>query len=159
MEKYFFNDDYIKSKKILYNFKKKDNFYYWFRLKKEAQIIAKQKNQKASLDYVISEFNKIEKPNNKIIFDVADFYKKTKNYKKAIEYYTKVIDSLDEDSDLKSDLLYRRGGSYERNGDYINADKDLQASLKIDPSDAYVLNWPAYSWLEREYKINEAIKC
>ncbi len=158
VENYFFNEDYIKSKKILYNFKKKDNFYYWFRLKKEAQIIAKQKNQKASLDYVISEFNKIEKPNNKIIFDVADFYKKTKNYKKAIEYYTKVIDSLDEDSDLKSDLLYRRGGSYERNGDYINADKDLQASLKIDPSDAYVLNYLAYSWLEREYKINEAIE-
>ena len=158
VENYFLNEDYVKSKKILFNFKKKDKFYYWFRLKKEAQIIAKQKNQKASLDYITSEFDKIEKPNNKIIFDIANFYKNTKNYEKAIEYYTKVIDVLDNNSDIKSDLLYRRGGSYERKGDYVNADKDLQESLKIDPSDAYVLNYLAYSWLEREYKIDKAIE-
>ena len=158
VENNFLNEDYMKSKKILFNFKKKDKFYYWFRLKKEAQIIAKQKNQKASLDYITSEFDKIEKPNNKIIFDIANFYKNTKNYEKAIEYYTKVIDVLDNNSDTKSDLLYRRGGSYERKGDYINADKDLQESLKIDPSDAYVLNYLAYSWLEREYKIDKAIE-
>ena len=158
VENHFLNEDYLKSRKILFNFKKKDKFYYWFRLKKEAQIIAKQKNQKASLDYITSEFDKIEKPNNKIIFDIANFYKNTKNYEKAIEYYTKVIDDLDNNSDIKSDLLYRRGGSYERKGDYINADKDLQESLKIDPSDAYVLNYLAYSWLEREYKIDKAIE-
>ncbi len=158
VENHFLNEDYLKSRKILFNFKKKDKFYYWFRLKKEAQIIAKQKNQKASLDYITSEFDKIEKPNNKIIFDIANFYKNTKNYEKAIEYYTKVIDDLDNNSDIKSDLLYRRGGSYERKGDYINADKDLQESLKIDPSDAYVLNYLAYSWLEREYQIDKAIE-
>ena len=31
-------------------------------------------------------------------------------------------------------------------------------SIKINPDDAYVLNYLAYSWLERDYKINEAIK-
>ena len=30
--------------------------------------------------------------------------------------------------------------------------------MKIKPNDAYVLNYLAYSWLERDYKINEAIK-
>ena len=89
---------------------------------------------------------------------MADFYKKTKDYKKAIQYYTKVIDNLDDDSNLKSDILYRRGGSHERNGDYINADKDLLQSLSINPNDAYVLNYLAYSWLEREYKIDKAIE-
>ena len=53
----------------------------------------------------------------------------------------------------KSDLLYRRGGSYERLGDYQKADEDLKYSLKINPDDAYVLNYLAYSWLERDYKI------
>ena len=42
--------------------------------------------------------------------------------------------------------------------DYLNADKDLTHSLKINPDDAYVLNYLAYSWLERNYKIDEAIK-
>jgi tetratricopeptide (TPR) repeat protein len=59
---------------------------------------------------------------------------------------------------MKSDLLYRRGGSYERIGEYEKADKDLLRALKINPEDAYVLNYLAYSWLERDYKINEAIE-
>ena len=31
-------------------------------------------------------------------------------------------------------------------------------SLEINPDDAYVLNYLAYSWLERNFKINEAIE-
>ena len=93
-----------------------------------------------------------------MIFDLANFYKNSKDYKKAIKYYSKVIENLMITQKLKSDLLYRRGGSYERIGDYINADKDLLASLKINPDDAYVLNYLAYSWLERDYKIDEAME-
>ena len=59
---------------------------------------------------------------------------------------------------IKSDLLYRRGGSYERIGNYEASDKDLLYSLKINPDDAYVLNYLAYSWLERDHNINEAIQ-
>ena len=55
-------------------------------------------------------------------------------------------------------MLYRRGGSYERIGIYEKADKDLLNALKINPEDAYILNYLAYSWLERDYKIREAIK-
>ena len=56
-----------------------------------------------------------------------------------------------------SDLFYRRGGSFERIGDYKKADQDLLASLKVDPDDAYVLNYLAYSWLERNHNIDQAI--
>ena len=52
--------------------------------------------------------------------------------------------------EIKSDLLYRRGGSYERLGNYKKADEDLLSSLRINPDDAYVLNYLAYSWLERD---------
>ena len=31
-------------------------------------------------------------------------------------------------------------------------------SLKINPDDAYVLNYLSYSWLERNYKIDKAIE-
>ena len=158
VENYYLNKDYEKAKKILKNFKKEDNFYYWSRKKKEAQIILAQRNKKDSLKFIISEYEKIEKPNNKMIFDLANFYKRSKDYKTAIKYYSKVIENLDENSEIKSDILYRRGGSYERSGDYLNADKDLIESLNINPDDAYVLNYLAYSWLEREYKIEEAME-
>ena len=55
------------------------------------------------------------------------------------------------------DRLYRRGASNERTGNYEEADKDMLLSLEIDPDDAYVLNYLAYSWLERDYKIKEAM--
>ncbi len=158
VENYYLNKDYEKAKKILRNFKKEDNFYYWSRKKKEAQIISAQRNKKESLKFIISEYEKIEKPNNKMTFDLANFYKRSKDYKTAIKYYSEVIENLDENSEIKSDILYRRGGSYERTGDYLNADKDLIESLNINPDDAYVLNYLAYSWLEREYKIEEAME-
>ncbi len=157
-ENQYFNGEYNKAKKTLKKFKKDDSFYYWYRVKKEAQIIAKQRNKKESLNYITAEFNKIDKPNDKILFDIANFYKNSKKYEKAIEYYTKIIDKLSDSSDIKPDLLYRRGGSYERLGLYKKGDEDLLYSLKINPDDAYVLNYLAYSWLERDVKINEAIK-
>ena len=43
-------------------------------------------------------------------------------------------------------------------GNYEKADKDMLLSLKMDPENAYVLNYLAYSWLERDYKINNAIE-
>ena len=157
-ENHYFNKDYEKAKKVLKKFKKDDDFYYWFRLKKEAQIISAQRNNQESLNFIKFNFDKIENPNEKILFDVANFYKKAKNYEEAIRYYSKIIENLDDNSDIKSDILYRRGGTYERIKDYEKADKDLIDALQITPDDAYILNYLAYSWLERDYKINEAIK-
>ena len=157
-ENHYFNKDYEKAKKVLKKFKKDDDFYYWFRLKKEAQIISAQRNNQESLNFIKFNFDKIENPNEKILFDVANFYKKAKNYEEAIRYYSKIIENLDDNSDIKSDILYRRGGTYERIKNYEKADKDLLDALQITPDDAYILNYLAYSWLERDYKINEAIK-
>jgi len=38
------------------------------------------------------------------------------------------------------------------------SDEDLLHSLRINPDDAYVLNYLAYSWLERDYKIDKAFQ-
>ncbi len=157
-ENYFLNEEYDKAKAVLKRFKKEATFYYWFRLKKEAQIIEKQKNKKESLNYIVSKFNKLDAPNKKNLFDIANFYKNSKNYNEAIKYYTMIIEDLDDNSDLKSDVLYRRGGSYERLKNYEDSDKDLLHALKITPNNAYILNYLAYSWLERDYKINQAIE-
>ena len=156
-ENFYLNDEFDKVQRILKNFKKEDEFYYWFRLKKEAQIIIQQQDYENGIKYIDSKFNKIENPNIKMIFDLANFYKNSKNYEKAIDRYTEIILTLDDNSLIKSDVLYRRGGSYERMGNYEKSDEDLLHALKIDPSDAYILNYLAYSWLERDYKINEAM--
>ena len=113
-ENSYFNKNYKKSKQVLKNFNKEDIFYYWYRIKKEAQIIAITKNKKNSLKYLISEYDKIKDPNKKMIFDVANFYKNSKKYDEAIKFYTKIINTFNDDKMIKSDLLYRRGASSKR---------------------------------------------
>ena len=157
-ENYLLNQDYSKTLKILASFDKKDEFYYWFKLKKEAQIISKKKDIDKSLDFINLKFKKIKNPSIKIIFDIANFNKNAKKYEEAIRYYDQIISKIDVNSTIYSEILYRRGGSYERLGDYVNSDKDLLKSLEINPDNAYVLNYLAYSWLEREYKIDLSLQ-
>ena len=157
-ENFYMNKEYTKVKEVLKNFSKEDEFYYWFRVKKEAQMIIKEDGYEDGIDYLSTKFNKIKNPNLKMVFDIANFYKNAKMYEEAIDYYTQIISSLSDKSDMKSDLLYRRGGSYERMGNYEKSDEDLLHSLRINPDDAYALNYLAYSWLERDYKIDEAFQ-
>jgi len=157
-ENYYLNNDFDNAKNILKNFEEKYQFYYWFRIKKEAQILIKQGKEKQALNHINEKFKKIKNPNIKFVFEMGDFNKNLKEYESAIKYYTTVMESLDPNSDVMSDLLYRRGGSYERLGDYVSSDQDLLEALKINPDDAYTLNYLAYSWLERNFKIPEAIE-
>jgi tetratricopeptide (TPR) repeat protein len=157
-ENHYLNKNYTKTLKILESFNKKDEFYYWFKLKKEAQIISKLENKDKSLDFINLNFKKIKDPSIKIIFDIANFNKNAKKYKVAIKYYDQIISKIEINSQLYADILYRRGGSYERLADYVSSDKDLLKSLEVNPDDAYVLNYLAYSWLEREYKIDISLQ-
>ena len=157
-ENYYTNEDYENTKKTLEVFDKTNEFYYWFKIKKEAQIISNNLDKDVSLKFINSKFRGIKNPNKKMIFDIANFNKNAKKYAKAINYYDQILLNIDSNSDLYAEILYRRGGSYERSGDYKNADNDLLKSLEINPDDAYVLNYLAYSWLEREYKIDTALE-
>ena len=93
-----------------------------------------------------------------MVFDIANFNKNAKKYKEAIKYYDQIISRVDNSSMLYAEILYRRGGSYERLGNYARSDEDLLKSLEVNPDDAYVLNYLAYSWLEREYKIDLSLE-
>ena len=157
-ENYYLNGEYSKTLKILESFDKKDQFYYWFKLKKEAQIISKEQSNEDSLNFINSKFKKIKNPSTKTILDIANFNKNAKKYRKAIDYYDQILLRIDVNSELYSEILYRRGGSHERLGDYEDSDKDLLKSLEINPGNAYVLNYLAYSWLERGYKIDIALQ-
>jgi len=157
-ENHYLNKNYTKTLKILESFNKKDEFYYWFKLKKEAQIISKLQNKDKSLDFINLNFKKIKNPSIKIVFDIANFNKNAKKYKEAIRYYDQIISKIDINSQLYADILYRRGSSYERLADYVSSDKDLLKSLEVNPDDAYVLNYLAYSWLERKYKIDLSLQ-
>ena len=128
-----------------------------FKVKKNASIIQETKNEDSALKFIKKEYGKIQNPSNKILFDMANIMRNFQDYEGAIEIYSNLIQYSNYSAEEYADLLYKRGTSYERKKDFLKADEDLIESLKIDPDDPYVLNYLGYSWLERSYKIPEAI--
>ena len=154
---YIENKNYEQTKNLLEKFNKEDEIYYWYKLKKVAQIIDDEQSSKQSLFYIEKKFKEYANPSTKIIYDMANIYKRNKEFKKSIKYYSLLLKKLNENSDEYADVLYKRGSSYERIGDYKSSDKDLLKSLSIKPNNPYVLNYLGYGWLERGYKIKDAI--
>ncbi len=156
-ENYFINENYTSSKKILDVFLEQDEVYFWFKVKKNTQILKEKQKNEDALKYLEKNFKKIKNPSIKIIFDMANFYKSFKQYDEAIKLYSELLRKIDKNSNSYADVLYRRGGCYERIKKFKKSDEDLLQSLNIKPSDPYVMNYLAYSWLERDYKIDEAL--
>ena len=157
-ENYHLNNNLEFAKKILNELSDEEEVYHWFKTKKITQFLAEQKKDNEALDYFEKKINKFKNPSTKILYDIANIYKKFKNYEKAIEYYSLVLSKINKNTSTYADVLYRRGGSFERMGNYEMADIDLLKSLEIRPDDPYSLNYLAYSWLERKFKIKEAME-
>ena len=156
-ENYYKNNDYKKTENILNNFNENDDIYYWYKIKKKASIISNELGIQESLNFINSKFKKIKNPSLKILFDMANITKGFEKYETSIVYYNKVLSKISLNSESRAEILYRRGSCYERLGQFEKSDKDLLNSLEINPNDAYVLNYLAYSWLERNYKIDTSI--
>ena len=156
-ENYYLNNNNNQATKILKNFKKKDKLYFWYKTKKIGRILSEDNSEEEAINYINKNFNSIKKPTEKILYDYANINKGFEKYEIAIEYYTELLKNVDQSSYAISRILYRRGSSYERTENYEKADRDLIESLKMYPNEPYTLNYLAYSWLERNYKIDEAI--
>ena len=157
-ENYFLMNKYTQVKKVLKEFNDKDSIYYWYRIKKEFDILKELEGKKSSLKFLNKKIRSLKFKSPKIYFDLGNIYKGFKEYNKSIENYNFALDGISKDSNSYADILYRRGGSYERLKDYKKADNDLLLSLKLNPDQPYVLNYLAYSWLEREIKINRSME-
>ena len=106
VENYFNSKKYKEAEKILKNFSKQDKLFYWFKVKIKTKIIAEKHDDQQALNYIKTKFNKIENKTDKIIFDMANIYKNYKNYKEAIELYSKLMKNYDSNSGTYACLLY-----------------------------------------------------
>ena len=157
IENYLENKNYKLTKKVLKNFSEENEIYYWYKLKKMYQIIYHEEGSDQALNYIESKFKKYSNPSIKIVYDMANLYRNSQKFEESIKYYSILLKKINKNSQAYADVLYKRGSSYERLGEHANSDQDLLESLSIKPNDPYVLNYLGYGWLERGYKIKEAI--
>ena len=98
-----------------------------------------------------NEFFKSEK-----YFELANFLRANKNYTKSIELYEKSIASKKDKRDDDWIYYYNLAISQERAGVWENAEKNFLQALKISPKQPEVLNYLAYSWLEKKINLDQA---
>ena len=159
IENYVDNKRYKLAKKELGKITKKNLLFNWFKIKKKASIIeAEEEEEQNALKFVKKNYELLNSANAKIKFDMANILRNFKDYKYSIKIYSDLIEKNNFNNEEFADLYYKRGTCFERMKNYKKADEDFLNSLKLDPNDAYVLNYLGYSWLERSYKINEAMK-
>ena len=132
--------------------------YSWHATKNIAQILLEIKGKKYSISNLETEFNLIANPNFEHYYELANFYKDNKYYKESIKYYSLALKNIKKDHFLVSKILDRRGTSFERLGDWENAEKDLIESLKILPDQAHVLNYLAYSWIDQGINLDKGLE-
>ena len=158
IENYVDNKRYKLAKKELGKITKKNLLFDWFKIKKKASIIEAEEEEQNALKFVKKNYELLNSANAKIKFDMANILRNFKDYKYSIKIYSDLIEKNNFNNEEFADLFYKRGTCFERMKNYKKADEDFLNSLKLDPNDAYVLNYLGYSWLERSYKINEAMK-
>ncbi len=108
----------------------------------------------ALLEKTATEHNDID-----ALIRIGDVYRRQEDYKSALIHYNKAAKRLGPDiPDEHWRLLYVRGMSNERVGDWAQAEADLKAALAIKPDHPFILNYLGYSWADKGMNLEEALK-
>jgi len=157
-ENFFYQKKNELSIDIYHSLKSIGSSYSWYASKSIAQILLNTKGKKYSISNLETEFKLLLNPNFEHYYELANFYKENEYYKESIKYYSLALKEIKKDHFLVPKILDRRGTSFERLGDWENAEKDLIESLKILPDQAHVLNYLAYSWIDKGINLDKGLE-
>jgi len=157
-ENFYYQKKNKASKNIYYSLKSIGSVYSWYASKNIASILLDEKGKKYSVRSLEKDFNLLSNPNFEHYYELANFYKDNEYYKESIKYYSLALKEIKKDHFLAPKILDRRGTSFERLGDWENAEKDLIESLKILPDQAYVLNYLAYTWIDKGINLDRGLE-
>ncbi|MCB1782690.1 MAG: tetratricopeptide repeat protein [Alphaproteobacteria bacterium] len=124
--------------------------------RKIAEIMVKQENDQDALKILSSLATK--KDDVASMIEIGDIYRKQENYGAAIDAYKKAAKTFGGEIPASYwHLYYVLGMSYERAGQWDNAEQALKAALKLQPDHPYVLNYLGYAWADRGMNLKEAL--
>ena len=151
-------DQLPKAMRVYKEIKKIGKNYNWYASKRIAIILKKQKKNQEAINYLKNSFLSIRNPDIYEIIDIAEFLKNNEQFQESIEYYSKLILRLEKTHNLYGQALDGRGVAYERTDQWNKAEIDLLNSLILSPEDAYIMNYLAYSWIEKGINIKKSLE-
>ena len=156
-ENFYKTNNFEDAKKIYKNLSKRGEAFKWYSTKQLARIFIQEKKTKDAIKLTSSVYKDLI--NNEVYetFDFAEFLKNNEKFQESIFHYTAVLKNIKSKHPLYPKATDGRGVAYERIGNWDKAEKDLLASLSADPDQAYVINYLAYSWIEKGIKIEKSL--
>ena len=118
----------------------------------------RDEKKEEAIIYLDKNFIKINNPNIYTIYDFADFLKNNEKFKESIIQYNRVLKAIKKDHYLYAEASEGRGIAYERSDQWKKAENDFLNSLKASPNQPYVINYLAYSWIEKGLYIERSLK-
>jgi len=156
-ENFYKTDNFENAKKIYQNLSKRGEAFKWYSTKQLARIFIKEEKNDEAIKLTSDTYKSLDNKEVYETFDFAEFLKNNEKFKDSIIYYTSVLNDIKKNHPLYPEATDGRGIAYERIGDWDNAEKDLLSSLNADPDQAYVINYLAYSWIEKGIKIEKSL--
>ena len=131
------------------------NEFYWYANFTRLRFL-KNSNSDKQINLLENFLTKNDSFVSEKYFELANFLKNNKNYIKSIALYEKSIELKNDKKNSDWNYYYNLAISQERAGDWDNAEKNFYKALKISPKEAEVLNYLAYSWLEKKINLDKA---
>ncbi len=156
-ENFFILNKNHDAKKIYKKLSKIGSVYKWYGNKQIARIMNDEKDEKY-ISFLLKAYKDIDQPNIYQTFDLANFFRNNEDYQKSIELYSEILLKIKKNHKLFPKILERRGMAYERIDNWKLSEKDLLMSLEILPNEPYVMNYLAYSWVEKNKNVETALE-
>ena len=157
-ENFYKTENFEKAKKIYNEIGKKGKTFLWYAAKQNAKILIKEKKKDQALKQLTNAFNQLSEKSVYEKFDYARFLKNNDRFGESVRFYTEIIEEINKNHPLYPKATDGRGVSFERLGEWDKAEKDFLSSLEVSPEQAYVINYLAYSWIEKGVKIEKSLK-
>ncbi len=155
----FYNEDNLdKSKKIYESIAKKSETYKWYASKQISKIFLLKKEKNEAINLMKKAFNGIENPSIYEIYDYASFLRRNEKFEDCIKNYSIILKLINKKDPLYAKVTDGRGICYERIDNWENAEKDFLNSLSAEPDQAYVINYLAYSWIEKGIHVEKSLE-
>ena len=156
-ENFYKTDNLKKAQKIYKNLSKYGEAFHWYSSKQIARILILEENNIKALELLKKSYDNLINKKVYETFDYAEFLKNNEKFKDAIPLYTSIINQVKKEHPLYPEATDGRGIAYERIGEWEKAETDFLSSLKVNPEQAYVINYLAYSWIEKGIKIKQSL--
>ncbi|GAB4362592.1 MAG: tetratricopeptide repeat protein [Kiloniellaceae bacterium] len=125
------------------------------RIAEELQVVGETEAALAELDRLAAERPDSYEPLSR----KGNLLRVEERFEEAVTAYDGAVERLERKGEIEPrhwSLLYFRGIALERSDQWERAEADFKHALGLQPDQPYVMNYLAYSWVEKKQNLDEA---